>query len=98
MSDSATLGTVAYQVLWPWNSPGKDTGVGSHSLLQCFFLNQESNLGLLNCWQILYHLSHHGNLFKFLKIFPAEDLSLTQHLLKLNNGSLISKNTNISYN
>ena len=27
----------------PWNSPGKNTGVGSHSLLQGIFLTQGSN-------------------------------------------------------
>ena len=36
----------------------KNTGVGSHSLLQGIFLTQVSNLGLLHCGQILYHLSH----------------------------------------
>ena len=47
------------RLLWPWNSPGKNNGVGSHSLLQGIFLTQGSNLGLLHCRQILYHLSHH---------------------------------------
>ena len=47
--------------LCPWNSSGKNTGVGSHSLLQGFFLTQESNPGLLHCRLIPYHLSHHGN-------------------------------------
>ena len=36
----------------------KNTGLGSHSLLQGIFLIQGSNLGLLNCRQIFYHLSH----------------------------------------
>ena len=44
-----------------WNSPGKNTGVGSHSLLQRIFLTQGSNLGLLHCRQILYSLSHQGS-------------------------------------
>ena len=44
--------------LCPWNSPGKNTGVGSHSLLRGIFLTQGLNLGLLHCRQILYHLSH----------------------------------------
>ena len=35
------------------NSPGKNTGVGCHSLLQGILLTQRSNLGLLHCWQIL---------------------------------------------
>ena len=36
--------------------------VASHSLIQGTFLTQGSNLGLLNCRQILYHLSHQGSL------------------------------------
>ena len=39
--------------LCPWNSLGKNTGVGSHSLLQGIFLTQGSNLGLLHCRHIL---------------------------------------------
>ena len=35
----------------------KNTGVGSLSLLQQIFLNQESNRGLLHCRRILYQLS-----------------------------------------
>ena len=42
----------------PWNSPGKNTGVGCHSLLQGIFLTQGSNLVLSYCRQILYHLSY----------------------------------------
>ena len=42
----------------PWNSPGKNTGVGCHFLLQRMFLTQGSNQDLLHCRQILYHLSH----------------------------------------
>ena len=48
----------------PWNSPGKNTGVDSHSLLQGVFLTQRSNPGLLHCRQILYHLSHHSSILK----------------------------------
>ena len=44
----------------PWNSPDQNTGVGSCSLLQGIFLNQESNPALPNCRQILYQLSHQG--------------------------------------
>ena len=45
----------------PWNFPGKNTVVGSYSLLQGIFLTQGLNSGLLCCRQILYHLSHQGN-------------------------------------
>ena len=42
--------------------PGKprNTGVGSHSLLQGVFWTQGLNPGLPHCRQILYHLSHQG--------------------------------------
>ena len=40
---------------------GKNTGVGSNSLLQGIFPTQGSNPGLLH-WRILYHLSYQGNL------------------------------------
>ena len=43
------------------NSPGKNTGVGCHALLQGIFQTQGSNPGLLHCRQILYHFSHQGN-------------------------------------
>ena len=40
---------------------GKNTGVGSHSLLQEIFPTQGSNPGLLHRRWILYHLSHQGS-------------------------------------
>ena len=43
------------------DSPGKNTGVGYHVLLQATFPTQGSNLGLPHCRQILYQLSHQGN-------------------------------------
>ena len=39
------------------DSPGKNTGVSCHALLQGIFPTQGLNLGLLHCKQILYHLS-----------------------------------------
>ena len=42
-------------------SPGKNTGVGCHFLLQRIFPTQGLNLGLLHCRQMLYHLSHQGS-------------------------------------
>ena len=44
--------------LCPWNSPGKNTRVGSHSLLQEIFPTQGLNPGLPHGRQIFYHLSH----------------------------------------
>ena len=45
----------------PWDSPGKNTGVGCHFLLQEIFPIQRSNSGLLHCRQSLYPLSHQGS-------------------------------------
>ena len=42
------------------DSPGRNTGVGSHSLRQWIFPIQGSNSCLLHCKQILYYLSHQG--------------------------------------
>ena len=58
---SLTAWTVApTSLLCPWNSPGKNTGVGIHSFLQGIFLTQGSNPGFLHCRQIFYCLSHQG--------------------------------------
>ena len=59
------------RLLCPWDSVGKNTGVGCHALLQGIFLNQGSNLHLLcllHCRQILYPLSHVGSPFMCLTI------------------------------
>ena len=48
------------RLLCPWDSLGKNTGVGNHIPLQGIFLTQESNLSLLHCRQILYLLIHQG--------------------------------------
>ena len=45
----------------PWNSPGQNTGVCNHSLLQGIFPTQGSNPGLPHCRRILYQLSHQGS-------------------------------------
>ena len=42
------------------DSPGKNTGVGRHALLQGIFPTQGSNPGFPHCRRILYHLSHQG--------------------------------------
>ena len=46
------------RLLCPWNSVGKNTGVGCRSLLQGIFPTQGSNLGFLRFRQICYHLRH----------------------------------------
>ena len=45
------------RLLWPWDSPGKNIGMGCHALLQGILLTQELNsrlLCLLRCRWIVY--------------------------------------------
>ena len=59
MSDSLSPhGLQPARLLCPWNSLGKNTRVGCHTLLQGIFSTQGSNPGLPLCRQILYRLSH----------------------------------------
>ena len=46
-------GLYTTKLLCPWDFPGNNTQVGSHSLLQCIFLTQGSNLCVLHLlhWQ-----------------------------------------------
>ena len=61
--------------LCPWNSPGQNTGVGCHSLLQGIFPTQGSKPGFMHCSQIHYYLSHWGspyeNIHSFLNMLLA---------------------------
>ena len=50
-----------HELYSPWNSPGQNTGVGSHCLLQGIFPTQGLNPGLPHCRQILYQLGHQGS-------------------------------------
>ena len=65
---SAVFNSLPPHVLWParllcpWDSPGKNMGMGSHSLLQGIFPNQGSNSGFLHYRQFLYHLSNQRSL------------------------------------
>ena len=45
------------RLLCPWDSAGKNTGVGCCTLLHGIFPTQGSNPGLLHCMWIFYHLS-----------------------------------------
>ena len=62
--DASESHSVLSNSLWPhglWNSPGQNTGVGCHSLLQRIFPTQGSNPVLPHCRGILYQLSHKGS-------------------------------------
>ena len=70
------------RLLCPWDSPGKNTGVGSLSLLQGIFSNQWSNPGLSHCRWLLYHLSHQGSprILKWVACAFLQRIFLTQEL------------------
>ena len=67
----------ACQALCSWDSPGKNTGVGSHFLLQGIFPTQGLNPCLQHFRQTLYHLSHQGSLQQ-----PWQSSSVNYMLLK----------------
>ena len=60
----------------PWDSPGKNTGIGCHFLPQGIFLTQGSNPNLLH-WQVdslpLYHL---GSLLNRIEKTSSEEIQL----------------------
>ena len=63
--------------LCPWGSPGKNTGVGCHSLLQGIFSTWGLNPGLLHCrWFLHYYVSPQGG--------PAYELREYIHLNQKN--------------
>ncbi|XP_060270290.1 putative interleukin-17 receptor E-like isoform X2 [Ovis aries] len=59
-SVGSSVGLPPARLLCPWDSPGQDTGVGCHSLLQGIVLTQGSNPGLLHCRWTLYPLPPRG--------------------------------------
>ena len=59
--------------------------MGCHALLQGIFLTQGLNLGVLNCRQILYQLSHQGSLV-FCSLWGRKELDMTE---QLNNNNLM---------
>ena len=61
------------RLLCPWESPGKNTGVGCHAFLRGIFPTQESNLclpHLLHCRWVLYHWATEEapNIYTFIKV------------------------------
>ena len=71
-------------LLCPWDSPGKNTGVGCHALLQGIFLTQGSNphfLRLLHCRQILYRWAtgKAGNMYCTVPLITVRENLLPQH-------------------
>jgi len=67
------------------DSPGKNTGVGCHALLQGIFPIQGSNPGLPHCRQILYYLSHQGSSYSLSKFQLYNSvINCSHHVLHYN--------------
>ena len=73
------------------DSPGRNTGMGFHVLLQGIFPTQGSNPCLLHCRQIIYCLSHQGSpLYRYLEIIKKKNWTIkfdilfsTKHIINL---------------
>ena len=63
---SVTLSCPTVCDLCPWDSAGKNNGVGSHSFIQCIFLTQGSHPWLLLDRRVLYHRATWEALFSFI--------------------------------
>ena len=74
------------RLLCPWGSPGKNTGVDCHTLLQGIFPTQGSNgISCVSCIgrQVLYHWSHLGSpLLVFIHCYFAVVLTTVSVRLK----------------
>ena len=86
--------------LWPHgspvhgDSPGKNTRVDCHALLQGIFPTQGSNPGLQNCRQIVYCLIHQGS--PYLSILH-DKYSLSFHYLILDKKSFFCSATKLIF-
>ena len=89
--------------LCPCDSPGKNTAVGCHALLQGVFLTQGWNPGLLLGKWILYRLSHQGRPreISLLTLNQFRQLGLTGHTQaqgRLGNNLKVLKTMKLTFN
>ena len=71
------------------DSPGENTGVGCHALLQGIFPTQGFDPGLPHCRQSLYHLSDQGSLY-VLRVSYESTVTFPQGKSHLENDPLVT--------
>ena len=84
------------QLLCPWDSPGKNTGLGFHFLLQGIFQAQGSNLHFLSlpcCRQILYHWATGEAPFHFVPKLTLVFTPVSRNLANLNRVIVLAHKT-----
>ena len=87
MSDSSqTPCTVAFRPLCPWNSPCKNTGVGSHFLLQDLPNPGIETFSHISCIvrRILYHWHHRGSPYSSHSFNKYRQLFVNCHIFSHN--------------
>ena len=75
--------------LCPWNSPGKNTGVGCHSLLQGIFPTQGLNPCFPHCRGILYLQHRLGSLLHLVSFFIWEETYTLPYIKQIAGGKLL---------
>ena len=88
-NSSQTPGPCPARLLCPWDSPGKNTGVGCHALLRGIFPTQRSNLCLLH-WQVG---SLPGKPYLTTYLSPIEGVRFLSFLSEVLSLSLLSRLT-----
>ena len=66
--ESVSPSVLPTRLLCPWDSPGKNTGKDSHSLLQGIFPTKGLNQLSCTAGRFFYHLSHQGSPYLIYKL------------------------------
>ena len=72
------------------DSPGNNSGMGCHVLLQGIFPTQKSTQGLLHCRCILYQLSYQGNPSKMYLMVTTNPAGFQEYTYHMNRNNLFS--------
>ena len=72
------------------DSPGNNSGMGCHVLLQGIFPTQKSTQGLLHCRCILYQLSYQGSPSKMYLMVTTNPAGFQEYTYHMNRNNLFS--------